>query len=202
MQQDKSPIYILLVAAIGAMPSLLTLLISSLRERRLIQKREQSLEHATKIVSFLEAWLKTQESVQLPEEFKNTKIAIQQKLDGLLNSLSSEAILDLPPSSQSSTYSTTRNIGTIRELLLLYRPSSMGGWIIHILFYLNLILAISLNILYLYLIITDPFFRQIVIRENAWQIILIEIIVFVPLIIWHVIAIRIHLRSVQYNTKA
>jgi len=93
--------------------------------------RKLARAEATEMVAFIEKWIQTQQLICLPEEFEAVKRKAQPQLEGVYANL---------------TRVNEARLGTVtrplfRRIFLLYKPASVGGWILHIVFYLLVLLV-------------------------------------------------------------
>jgi positive regulator of sigma E activity len=100
-------------------------------------QRRQARTEATEMVSFVEKWIATQQLACSPEEFEQVKMSAHRQLDRLYNSL-----LDMQEAKKQ-----VEERSFIQRALLLYKPASVRGWVLHIIFYglgaIMLLLAVS-----------------------------------------------------------
>jgi hypothetical protein len=93
------------------------------RGRDAYSQRAHARTEATELATFYEKWIKTQQLVATPEEYEAARQVVQDRLDRLAATLPEPEEVDPSPSF------------SLRQVLLLYRPASRGGWIAHVAFY-------------------------------------------------------------------
>lgn len=89
-------------------------------------QRRQARTEATEMVSFVEKWIATQQLACSQEEFEQVKMSAHRQLDRLYKSL-----LDMQ---EAKRHVEERSF--IQRALLLYKPASFRGWVLHLIFYL------------------------------------------------------------------
>ena len=119
----------LLTAAIGAAGVLL----QEWRQRRDERYRQnRARTEASEMVSFIDKWVAAQKLACSPEEFEQAKQTARLQLERVYSALVKEQEAKKPV--EENTF--------LQRLLLLYKPASLGGWVLHFLFYLFVIVTL------------------------------------------------------------
>lgn len=113
----------LLTAALGAAGVLL----QEWRQKRDDRhQRKQVRDEASEMVSFIEKWIQTQQLTCLPEEFEQVKQMAHQQLERIYYSLLN----------MQEVKKQVEERSFIQRALLLYKPASFSGWVLHLVFYM------------------------------------------------------------------
>jgi hypothetical protein len=88
-------------------------------------QRSRARAEATEMIEFFDKWIRTAQLIFPPEEFEQTKQIARAQLESVYSSLLVAHDKKRPVEERSF----------LRRALLLYKPPTAGGWVLHALFY-------------------------------------------------------------------
>ena len=172
----------LLTAAIGAAGVLL----QEWRQRRDDRYRQRrARSEASEMVSFIDKWIAAQQLSCSPEEFEQARQTARLQLERVYSALMKEQEAKKP--AEESTFS--------QRLLLLYKPASLGGWILHLLFYLLVIVTL------LWIAISVPLVKEFRNEPDAPSPTLVVVLMLMSSLVWLAPALAIRAWAVVVDRR-
>lgn len=121
-------------ALAGLLPVGLTVLIAWFEKRSIAARQNRALDLAQKQVTFLEVWLKMQQTVSSAEQFSAVKLATTDELNQIITQLKATLAAEVIAKQRVATSLRQRTF--VQRLLLMYIPLNGIAWVFHILFYM------------------------------------------------------------------